>query len=79
MNVLPRSRTASTMLVAIEDLFWLTLLIPTGIVFQGILQLARAYYAIRRRGSKLAAAYTLTVATILGLLLFRFARRSKAA
>ena len=65
------------MLVAIEDLFWLTLLIPLGIVFQGILQLARGYYAIRKRGSKLAAAYTLTVAAVLGFLLVRFTRGSR--
>ena len=78
MSMLHRTRAPADyvpVVVAAEDVFWLTLLIPLCAVFQVVLVLAQGYYAARRKGPLFATGYTIAVLLGLSLLSRLFRRR----
>ena len=71
MSFLARTRASADylpVLVAVEDVFWLTVLIPLCAVFQAVLLLAHGYYAARRKGPLWATGYTVAVLLALRVL-----------
>ena len=54
--------------VALEDAAWLAVLVPVGLAFQGLLVLARGFYACRRRGAVWGALYVGAVVGVIGWL-----------
>ena len=67
-NIIPAVRL---ILVAIQDIGWLLIFLPLGVVFQALLLLVRGYHESGRRGKGYRVAYVLFVAGITALVIRR--------